>query len=686
MFRNSLITLQKDKYEADGKKMREKIMLFSKDKDRKNEKKSFLPNKTITNEFIEMYDNCILNKRCPYYKKYIKIKNELKSFISSREKLKLINQSLYIAFSEKSILCKEIKEENKNLKGIIYRLTGLNFTQFLNNSNTFNTISTLSNKRNKTYNSEDNHKSNKITKKSKVKIKFNLTKRHTTNSRNNNFNSLFNSNSLNNNDMSDNNYNYNYNSKKSILKKSTAMNNSFDSFNASDINDKEDQFINNNKNNIRHDLGKAMNRVSGFVNNFNPINYYEMINEYTKMQKLKVNTKETNSSYLSLDVDLMTLLNKNSSLLALEQFTKNDEKFIKECKASSNDILFKYCDCINSLIGDYKEIIKLNTRMKDIIKGSIRLIESIISNDSSKKFIEITCDILKCDRASLFLYDKVSEKLILYTGEGVKKAQIKVDKEKGIVGACFTEARIIRIEDAYLEERFNKEIDKKTNYRTKSILCCPLINNEGDCFGVIEAINKKDSTFTEDDQELLKLLSQEASSIFKSLAYYDNNKFLVSKLYLIIDYSNKIQYINNKYEFCKITEETLLHIFSCMNSVMYFVKDDYLIRYNNENEFKKYNMNLGIIGKVIKSKEIIGYKDVKNSEEYNSLIDIKTFYGLLTFPILTKKTKNVCAVIQVPYFEEINKYGKPRENETKIVKKICKCIKNWIFRNEQSNI
>ena len=58
MFRNSLLTLPKDKYETDSKKMREKITLFSKDK----EKKSFLPNKTITNEFIEMYDNCILNK------------------------------------------------------------------------------------------------------------------------------------------------------------------------------------------------------------------------------------------------------------------------------------------------------------------------------------------------------------------------------------------------------------------------------------------------------------------------------------------------------------------------------------------------------------------------------------------------------------------------------------------------
>ena len=101
--------------------------------------------------------------------------------------------------------------------------------------------------------------------------------------------------------------------------------------------------------------------------------------------------------------------------------------------------------------------------MKDIIKGSILPIDSIISNDSSNKFIEITCQILKCDRASLFLFDKISDKLILYTGEGMKKAQIKVDKNKDIVGACFSDCRVLRIEDVYLGERFNKEIDKKTN-------------------------------------------------------------------------------------------------------------------------------------------------------------------------------------------------------------------------------
>ena len=35
---------------------------------------------------------------------------------------------------------------------------------------------------------------------------------------------------------------------------------------------------------------------------------------------------------------------------------------------------------------DYKEVIKVCTRMKELIKGSINLIESMVANNSSKKF------------------------------------------------------------------------------------------------------------------------------------------------------------------------------------------------------------------------------------------------------------------------------------------------------------
>ena len=692
MFYNSFLNLSNKTNNINEKdKIKSKLSFFSKEQ---SNKKTNFPIKTLNKEIKkddELNDICILNKNCPFYKKYIKLNKEIDSFFSSREKLKSINHSLYLALSEKTKKCKDLKEENDYLKAIVYQLTGIKFSEVLNNKTSYNDNIRenylISNKINKTFTPYINTESNKKIK--LHKIKFNLKKnlRLAFNSRNNLVNNnIFQTYSLNSNNNK-NTRNCLIKSSKFVNKNSIIRNSdkSLQSINLSDSSKEDRTFIKRkNKNNRAKTINKIyeFSKKKYFDMDYNPINYYEMINNYTKKQKLKINAKETNSSYLSLDIDLMNLLNNNITLNKLETLTKNDEYFLKECKNGSNDTLFKYCDLINSLILDYKEIIKLSTRMKDIIKGSILLIDSIISNDSSTKFIEITCDILKCDRASLFLFDRITDKLILYTGEGMKKAQIKVNKNKGIVGACFSECKVIRIEDAYLEERFNKEVDLKTNYRTKSILCYPLVDKEGECFGVIEAINKINSTFTDDDQELLKLLSQEASSIFKSFTYHDVNKFLVSKLFLIVDYSLKIQYIKNRNEFSRVTEETLLNLFGCMDSALFFIEDNHVKRYSKEDESKIYDISLGIVGKAIKFKDIIGYKNIKYSEEYNSIIDIKSFDGLLTFPILAKKTKNVCAVIQVPYFGEINKYGKPKENETKVIKKLCKCIKNWIYKNE----
>ena len=630
----------------------------------------------------EVNDTCMLNNKCPYYKKYIKYRNQILAFISSQEKLKLVNQSLHTAIVEKNKKFKEVKDENNYLKGIIYNLTGIKISDFSYNSNKLNNIIETSPYLNTSPNINNKYSINNSILNSegtktnrKINDKTNIERIAPEESKKNNLNNFIRTSQT----------------QKKTMRPEKMLKISFG------------QKLANSNNNNRYALGGEDNQSPSFqrvleqraktirrrgstfrskLPNYNPQEYYEMINNYTKKQKFQSLTKEINSSYISLDIDMLEILNNNTSLKKLEYLSKNDENFIKVCKTGTNDILFKYCDYINLLINDYKEVIKVCTRMKDLIKGSINLIESIVANDSSKKFIEIACYILKCDRISLFIYDKNSDKLILITAEGLNRAQIKMETSRGIVGNCFTECKVIRIEDAYLDERFDKEIDRQTNYRTKTLLCYPLVDKEGECIGVIEAINKYNSVFTDDDQEILKILSQQAASIFKNVSSHKNNRHLVVSLYTLIDYSIKINYVNNIYEFCNLTENLVLNIFNCLEAAIYFVKDGKLIRFFKNNEYKFYDINYGIVGRVIKSKEIIGYKSLFNVKELNTLIDLTSSDGLLTFPIMAKKTKEVCCVIQAPFGGEINKYGKPKENSMNIIKKLSKCVKNWIFKNK----
>ena len=509
----------------------------------------------------EVNDTCMLNNKCPYYKKYIKYRNQILAFIASQEKLKLVNQSLHMAIVEKNKIYKEVKNENNYLKGIIFSLTGIKISDFSynglksNDNGENNTYLNTSPNFNKKYSKNNNilkAETGKTNKKYFDKFKF---ERKETDEKNRNslYGYIKNSHTQNNSVKPE-----------KLLKISLGQKSNNSNNNNRYAIDKEDnqnvdvaKMLEKRAKSIRH--GSILRKK---LPNYNPQDYYDIINNYTKKQTFQNLTKEINSSYISLDVDLVEILNNNNNLKKLENLSKNDENFIKVCKTGTNDTLFKYCDYINLLITDYKELIKVCTRMKDLIKGGINLIESIVSNDSSKKFIEITCDILKCDRISLFIYDKISDKLILVTAEGLNRAQIKMDKTRGIVGNCFTECKVIRIEDAYLDERFNKDIDKQTNYRTRTILCYPLVDKEGECIGVIEAINKYNSVFTDDDQEVLKILSQQAASIFKSVSFNDNNRHLVVTLHTLVDYSIKINYVDNIYEFCKLTENLILNIFN----------------------------------------------------------------------------------------------------------------------------
>ena len=438
--------------------------------------------------------------------------------------------------------------------------------------------------------------------------------------------------------------------------------------------------LHNNKKN--KNFNDKIYRNINLINNKNPEIYYDLIYKYTKQQKPKFISDKMKRSFLSHNIDFETLIKNNNPLIKLSHLTKSEENFLSIINSSSDENLLKYFDMINYLITDYKDILELGIRMKSFIKNSILLVESIIDNNSIKVLIEITCKILACDRASLFILDKISDSLIVYSGEGIKKAQIKVPKDKGIVGACFMDMKKIRIDNAYLDKRFNTEIDKKTNYKTRSILCYPLVDRHGECFGVIEAINKLIPPFNIDDEELIKLLSYQANIIFKSLNTYDDNRYLSLKLIIIINYNIIINNIYNKFDVTEKTEDTLLNIFDCMISKFYFVENDKIVHYSKGEKGRvEYDINIGIIGKVAKLKDILGYQSIKNSVEYNSLIDIDSSDGLLTFPILEIQTKKIKGVIQIPYIGKIYKNGKPKDVEVNLIKKFRKCIKYWIKKN-----
>ena len=50
----------------------------------------------------------------------------------------------------------------------------------------------------------------------------------------------------------------------------------------------------------------------------------------------------------------------------------------------------------------------------------------------------------------------------------------------------------MRVDDAYADPRFNRALDEKTGFRTRSILALPVRDRNGAVFGVAQLLNRRD--------------------------------------------------------------------------------------------------------------------------------------------------------------------------------------------------
>jgi len=124
-----------------------------------------------------------------------------------------------------------------------------------------------------------------------------------------------------------------------------------------------------------------------------------------------------------------------------------------------------------------------------------------------------THEIVASDRCTLFVVDQVAQQMWSMQGE----INIRIDINQGIAGVCAQSGKIINIEDAYKDERFNPAFDKKSGYHTKTILCIPMISQSEQVVGVLQLINKYDGVFTELDAKLLSLILEEAAPLFEKI-------------------------------------------------------------------------------------------------------------------------------------------------------------------------
>ena len=150
-------------------------------------------------------------------------------------------------------------------------------------------------------------------------------------------------------------------------------------------------------------------------------------------------------------------------------------------------------------------------RLSILLKVGMRLAAERNLDRLLDMIIEETTAVMNAERSSLFLIDGDTGEMWAKIAQGVDVVEIRFPVGVGIAGTVGKTGEIINIPDAYADPRFNPEFDKKTGYRTRSILCVPLQNIVGEVIGAIQVLNKKAGMFGKDDEALLTALAAQAS-------------------------------------------------------------------------------------------------------------------------------------------------------------------------------
>jgi Nif-specific regulatory protein len=124
---------------------------------------------------------------------------------------------------------------------------------------------------------------------------------------------------------------------------------------------------------------------------------------------------------------------------------------------------------------------------------------------------EAATRLLEADRASIFLWDKPNKTLVGRPALGVEGGELRIPDNAGVVGRVLQTGLTERVDLAKNQDLIDHRVDAQLKYQTRTLLCAPLRGSSGELFGVFEMINKRQGNFTDDDEQALVELANQAA-------------------------------------------------------------------------------------------------------------------------------------------------------------------------------
>lgn len=291
-------------------------------------------------------------------------------------------------------------------------------------------------------------------------------------------------------------------------------------------------------------------------------------------------------------------------------------------------------------------------------------------NQALATLVEITTSTIGAERGSIFLNNPSTSELYTRVAQGELSDEIRIMNTVGIAGWVFTNRQGVIIHDPYSDSRFNSEIDERTGFKTKSVLCVPMVSVKGELIGVTQILNKINGAFTKRDLELLEAMTQQAAVTIQNNIIFEQMEASYRKE---LEFLDVVSQVSNEIQLSSL----LTKIINSITRMLDAERSTLFINDEKKNELFtevgeglgktqiRFPNHLGIAGTVFTSKKAVNIPYAYADLRFNPEFDKKTGFftrSILCCPVLNKQGK-VIGVTQV-----LNKRGGSfqREDELKL--------------------
>jgi signal transduction histidine kinase len=271
-------------------------------------------------------------------------------------------------------------------------------------------------------------------------------------------------------------------------------------------------------------------------------------------------------------------------------------------------------------------------------------------------------EILHAEAGSLLLLDPRGKELtfkVVLGPTGSELLGMRTPVGKGIVGTVAQTGQPLIVNDVAADPRWNVAFDEATDFKTKDILCVPMVAHE-QVVGVIEVINKQDGTvFSEEESNLLMSFGAQAAIVIENAQIFTRtDEALAERIQELQTLQMFDQALQTSLELHVVLDMSLTQLMDSLGismGLMGVVKDNkdesgiYLLtQHGMPTEMGRYKkdpwpLNRGVLGRVVRTGEIAWVNDITQAENY--IPKTHRVRSLLVVPVM--REDRVIAVIDL---------------------------------------